>query len=146
MLYILQSLTDKFVNYLEQDPVRPNIPIEKRLGNNKDIFMLIDNEEVKAITCVSYQQQIPNNETALFDALDPEVVVFYTIWSYQPGSGRQLIYDTVKHIQHTKPYIKRFVTLSPKTEMARKFHLKNGALVYKENIDTVNYEYVLATA
>ena len=42
MLYRLQSLTDKFVNYLEQDPVRPNIPIEKRLGNNKDIFMLID--------------------------------------------------------------------------------------------------------
>lgn len=146
MLYILQSLTDKFVNYLEQDPVRPNIPIEKRLGNNKDIFMLIDNEEVRAITCVSYQQQIPNNEIALFDALDPEVVVFYTIWSYQPGSGRQLIYDTVKHIQHTKPYIKRFVTLSPKTEMARKFHLKNGAMVYKENIDTVNYEYVLVTA
>jgi hypothetical protein len=33
------------------------------------------------------------------------------------------------------------VTLSPKTEMARKFHLKNGAEVFRENPDTVNYLY-----
>ena len=25
--------------------------------------------------------------------------------------------------------------------MARRFHLKNGAIVFRENIDTVNYEY-----
>jgi hypothetical protein len=33
------------------------------------------------------------------------------------------------------------VTLSPKTEMARRFHLKNGAGVYRENSTTVNYIY-----
>jgi hypothetical protein len=39
-------------------------------------------------------------------------------------------------------YIKRFVTLSPKTEMAKRFHLKNGAIVFRENEETVNYEYI----
>jgi hypothetical protein len=33
------------------------------------------------------------------------------------------------------------VTLSPKTDMARKFHLKNGAKIFRENEETVNYEY-----
>jgi hypothetical protein len=33
------------------------------------------------------------------------------------------------------------VTLSPKTEMARRFHLKNGAIIFRENIETINYEY-----
>ena len=39
------------------------------------------------------------------------------------------------------PHIKRFVTLSPKTEMAKKFHLRNGATELQENETTVNFEY-----
>jgi hypothetical protein len=31
--------------------------------------------------------------------------------------------------------------LSPKTEMARKFHMKNGAVELQENDTTINYEY-----
>jgi hypothetical protein len=26
--------------------------------------------------------------------------------------------------------------------MARRFHLKNGAIILRENIDTTNYEYI----
>jgi hypothetical protein len=37
------------------------------------------------------------------------------------------------------------VTLSPKTNLARRFHLKNGAIVFRENIDTTNYEYLTET-
>jgi hypothetical protein len=33
------------------------------------------------------------------------------------------------------------VTLSPKTEMARRFHLKNGASELRENSNTINYIY-----
>jgi hypothetical protein len=25
--------------------------------------------------------------------------------------------------------------------MARRFHLKNGAIIFRENIETINYEY-----
>ena len=67
--------------------------------------------------------------------------IFYTIWSYKPGAGRQLIFDSVQYIKSNKPNISRFVTLSPKTEMARRFHLKNGAIIFRENIESINYEY-----
>jgi hypothetical protein len=29
----------------------------------------------------------------------------------------------------------------PSTNLARRFHLKNGAIVFRENIETINYEY-----
>jgi len=32
--------------------------------------------------------------------------------------------------------------LSPPTEMARRFHHKNGAVTLRTNEETVNYEYV----
>jgi hypothetical protein len=125
--------------------VRPNIPHTSRIGDNKDIFVFRDeNDTVKAITCVSYQKTIPTTEQELFEMCDePSTAVFYTIWSYAPGAGRQLIFDAVKHIKEQKKSIDTFVTLSPKTEMARRFHLKNGAKVYRDNTETVNYQYLV---
>ena len=143
MLHLIKDIADSFFNFITQDPVRPSIPFAKRVGPNRDVFVLKDEEQVKAITCVSYQDSIPSAEQDLFAESDrPTVAVFYTIWSYAPGAGRQLIFDSVKHIQNEQTNIQRFVTLSPKTELAKRFHLKNGACVYKENTETVNYEYL----
>lgn len=144
MLHLIKNSADKFFELISQDPVRPSIPQADRVGNNKDIFLIRDDEDnVKAITCVSYQRSVPTLETELFENCDkPEVAVFYTIWSYAPGAGRQLIFDAVKHIRENQKTINRFVTLSPKTEMARRFHIKNGAIVFRDNQETVNYEYI----
>ena len=143
MLYLIKSFTDSVMSMLSEDPVRPHIPHVDRVGDNKDIFVYRDeNDTVKAITCVSYQATIPTKESELFEQCDnPTIAIFYTIWSYAPGAGRKLIFDAVKHIKENDPSIQRFITLSPKTEMAKRFHLKNGAGVYRENLDTVNYEY-----
>jgi hypothetical protein len=143
MLHLIESLTDKFFELIYQDPVRPNVPHVDRLGANKDIFVFRDEDDkVKAITCVSYQSSIPTKESELFETTDnPSIAVFYTIWSYVPGAGRALIFDAVRHIKETRPEITRFITLSPKTELAKRFHTKNGAGVYRENDETVNYEY-----
>ena len=143
MLHLIESLTDKFFELIYQDPVRPNVPHVDRIGANKDIFVFRDEDgKVKAITCVSYQSSIPTKESELFETTDsPSIAVFYTIWSYVPGAGRALIFDAVRHIKESKPEITRFITLSPKTEMAKRFHTKNGAGVYRENDETVNYEY-----
>jgi uncharacterized protein YuzE len=143
MLHLIESLTDKFFELIYQDPVRPNVPHVDRIGANKDIFVFRDEDDkVKAITCVSYQSSIPTKESELFETTDsPSIAVFYTIWSYVPGAGRALIFDAVRHIKESKPEITRFITLSPKTEMAKRFHTKNGAGVYRENDETVNYEY-----
>ena len=145
MLHLIRSVTDSLISLLSDDPVRPTIPQTVRVGNNRDIFVLRNpDDSAQAITCVSYQNRIPTAEHELFEPADaPDVAVFYTIWSYQPGAGRTLIFDAVRHIREHKSSIQRFVTLSPPTEMARRFHLKNGALVLRTNSETVNYEYVV---
>ena len=144
MLHLIQNSNDDLFDYLTQDPVRPTIPTLARIGDNKDIFVLRSLDKVQAITCVSYQDSIPRSESDLFCTQDqPWCAIFYTIWSYQSGSGRDLIFQSVEHISKTKPTIKRFLTLSPKTDMAQKFHLKNGATIFRENVDTVNYEYII---
>lgn len=142
MLYLIKDFADNLLKFICEDPVRPHIPDVERVGKNKDIFVSREDEKVNAITCVSYQTTIPVNESELFEQSDdPTVAVFYTIWSYKPGEGRKLIIDSVQYIQQNRKNIKKFVTLSPKTEMARKFHLNNGAIVLRENIESVNYEY-----
>lgn len=145
MLYLIKSITDEFFDRLTEDPVRPNIPNDIRVGNNRDVFVLKgEDNSVKAITCVSYQDQLPKTETELFNVdHEPNVAIFYTIWSYKPGAGRDLILTTVNYIKSNKPNINRFITLSPTTEIARRFHLKNGAVVFRDNQETVNYEYVI---
>jgi hypothetical protein len=144
MIRTIKELTDKFFECLMDDPVRPNIPHVDRIGKNRDIFVFRnEQDEVKAMTCVSYQNTIPTKESELFEICDtPDVAVFYTIWSYAPGAGRTLIFDAVKSIKENNPDIKRFVTLSPKTDLAKRFHTRNGAIVFRENEDTVNYEYL----
>ena len=144
MLHLIKSNSDQFFDLLTQDPVRPNIPTDFRIGDNRDIFVL-KNEDgtVRAITCVSYQDEIPSTEVELFNGqVEPTVAIFYTIWSYVPGAGRALIFNAVDYIKQNKPSITRFITLSPPTEMARRFHTKNGAVVFRTNTETVNYEYV----
>ena len=60
MLYLIKSFTDSVMGMLNEDPVRPHIPHVDRVGDNKDIFVLRDpDDKVKAITCVSYQTEIP---------------------------------------------------------------------------------------
>jgi hypothetical protein len=149
MLHLITSDTDNYFNFLREDPVRPSIPTLNRIGQNRDIFVLRDNDGdggAKAITCVSYQDSVPTTEQELFTVnSEPNVAIFYTIWSYAPGAGRTLIFNAVAHIKEHKPNIKRFVTLSPLTDMARKFHIKNGAAVFRSNEQTVNYEYILVS-
>lgn len=143
MLHLIKDLADDLINFLIDDPVRPEIPKDIRVGKNKDIFVSKESDNVTAITCVSYQHSIPEDVSDLFETCnEPDVAVFYTIWSYKPGAGRNLILESVKHIRETNTSIKRFVTLSPKTEVARKFHLRNGACVFRENTATINYEYL----
>ena len=143
MLYTIKNINDQFANFINDDPVRGHIPVDSRLGMGRDVFVSTNDNQVTAVTCVSYQRSVPETESELFETVDkPDVVVFYTIWSYAAGAGRQLIFDAVRHIQQHQPTVRRFVTLSPQTDMARRFHLKNGAVVFRENPTSVNYEYV----
>lgn len=144
MLYIIQTVTDPLVRLVADDPVRPEIPLEFRVGPTSEIFVLQDAEtfEPLAAVCVAYRDTVPSNVVELAAAVeDPRVAVFYTIWSYRAGAGRKLITAARRWIIENRPHIKEFVTLSPPTEMARIFHIRNGAEVFRVNLDSVNYLY-----
>jgi hypothetical protein len=142
MLHTITSITDEIVNLLKDDPVRPEIPATERVNQNSRIYMLKDGDQTKAITCVKFLDNIPEAVDDLAELVgSATTAVFYTIWSYAAGAGRELIVEAQKSIKEEFPGINTYVTLSPKTEMARRFHLKNGAGVYRENSTTVNYIY-----
>ena len=148
MLTFITDITNPIIEFLKDDPVRPEIPAEFRVSENRFISSIVDGEDPKAIVCVSLCDQVPASVAELAqDALMPNTAIFYTIWSYAPGAGKELLVKTVEEIKQQFPNITRFVTLSPKSEMARRFHLKNGAEIFRENADTMNYEYkVIDTA
>ena len=144
MIYNVVDLTDPYALYLKDDPVRPHIPHESRFGENKAVLALVKDERVTAMVCSKFTDRVPATEQELIEntSSTPTIAVFYTIWSYDAGAGRQLILEALRYVKANLPTVTRFITLSPPTEMARKFHLKNGANVFRVNEDSVNYEYI----
>jgi hypothetical protein len=136
-------MQDELTALIKDDPVRPEIPLEQRVNQFSEIFVLASEEgEPEAVTCVKFLGSIPERVEDLADlAVNTNTAVFYTIWSYAAGAGRKLIEQAQAKIREERPEVNTFVTLSPKTEMAKRFHLKNGAEIYRENPDTVNYLY-----
>jgi hypothetical protein len=142
MLYTITNITEDIVRLIKDDPVRPEIPVDRRINGNSRIYVLREGDQTQAVTCVKFLNSIPAAVDDLVDVVDAATTaVFYTIWSYAAGAGRTLIQEAQRSIETEFPGIQTYVTLSPKTEMARRFHLKNGAGVYRENSDTVNYIY-----
>lgn len=143
MLHVIRDLSDNLLTLIKDDPVRPELPPEFRVNETSEIYVLKnDNNEPVAVTCVKFLDRIPSAVDDLADvAVNTNTAVFYTIWSYAAGAGRQLIEQAQQSIRLAHPEVNTYVTLSPKTEMARRFHHKNGAETYRENQDTVNYLY-----
>ena len=144
MLHIISSSSDPLVQLIADDPVRPEIGIEFRVSESSEIIVAQDEYgKPTAVVCIVYRDSVPRSREELLEyaSYDPVVAVFYTIWSYVPGAGRKLIVAARKHIESSRPYIKKYVTLSPPTEMAKIFHLRNGAQVLNINADSVNYSY-----
>ncbi len=143
MLHIIRDLSDNLLPLIKDDPVRPEIPLEQRVNANSEIFVLKDeNDQPLAVTCVKFLDHIPAAVEDLAErAVHTNTAVFYTIWSYAAGAGRTLIEQAQAQIKQEHPEVDCYVTLSPKTEMARRFHHKNGAETYRENPETVNYLY-----
>lgn len=128
-------------HFFDDDPVRPHLSKKYRTTDNKRSFALVRENEIdpSAIVCCAFCDSVPKDEKGLDNP--GNIAVFYTIWSYTPGAGSELVNDIVTYIKRNFPQTNRFVTLSPQTKMAEKFHLRNGAKVLQTNKKTVNYEY-----
>ena len=129
---------------LLDDPVRPGIWPEERVSFTRDVWALIEDKQVAAILCLAYMNNIPTTEEELMsrsDILVYDNAILYSIWSYHKGAGSKLVREYLEWVRIPDSPIKRVVTMSPKTEMARNFHYKNGARLLQTNAETVNYEY-----
>lgn len=143
MLHFIRDISHKLLEFIKDDPVRPEIPTEYRVSNGRMVAALAEKEDdPDAMVCVSFHDFVPQDVKDLDNTAQvPTTAIFYTIWSYKSGKGKELLIEAVKGIQEQYPSVTRFVTLSPKTDVARRFHLKNGAIVFRENVESVNYEY-----
>jgi len=140
----LKELDILDADILKDDPVRPHISKADRLSDGRQVFVLENNGQISAVICVAYTNAVPKDEfeLAAYNAFDGTCAIFYTVWSYEKGAGREIIQKVSDHLMK-RGWIKRFVTLSPLTEMAEKFHLRNGAeLIYKGKT-CQNFEYFM---
>ena len=137
--------------FLKDDPVRPHIPMSWRVTQGREVYGLFEDqyaveapvnfEGPRAIICVAYTNGVALEERDLNNIEEPDTAMFYTVWSYDKGAGREIVLATQKHIQETKKHIFRFVTLSPLTVMAERFHLRNGAHFIRKGKKCQNFEY-----
>ena len=140
------------------DPVRPTIPVSWRIeGHHREVYFARLNDffemfpemiadSVGACLCLAYLQEIPTTEEELMTIPEgPEFAIFYSVWSNRKGQGKKIVNDVCKHLKKqmimSNRYT-RYVTMSPKTKMAKNFHLGNGALLLQENPLTYNFEYL----
>ena len=126
---------------IKDDPIRPELDLAWRLNKGREIYGFFD-PELKAVVCVAKMIDVPKDIYDLRESVGAgRVMVAYTLWSYEKGAGSKLIYGLKN--EAINQFMQRLVTLSPVTNMARNFHLKNGAVELQTNKRSRNFEYKL---
>jgi len=135
------------------DPVRPELSNEFRTSFGRKIYGVKYQGEIHAVMCFAFTNNIPKTVDEL-DLLSKDaflqsthrdqnvgkIAIAYTVWSKKKGGGKLIVKEVYKMIKKSN-HLNRLVTLSPLTEMARKFHLRNGAVELQVNDETQNFEY-----
>ena len=137
----------------EEDPVRPELSNEFRTGYGRKIFGVKYQGEIHAVMCFAYTNEIPKSvedlekmshdaylQSTLRGQNIGRIAIAYTVWSKKRGGGKLIAKEVFKKIKKSN-HLNRLITLSPLTEMATKFHSKNGAQLLQINENTQNFEY-----
>jgi gamma-glutamylcyclotransferase (GGCT)/AIG2-like uncharacterized protein YtfP len=137
----------------EEDPVRPELDNKFRTGFGRKIYGVEYKGEVHAVMCFAYTNEIPKSvdeleklstdaflQSAMRDQSGGQIAIAYTVWSKKKGGGKLIVKEVFKKIKKSN-HLNRLVTLSPLTEMATNFHVKNGAKLIQINETTQNFEY-----
>ena len=136
-----------------EDPVRPELDNIFRRSYGRKIFGVKYGGEIHAVMCFAYTNQIPKSideldkfshdaflQSAQRDQKVGQIAIAYTVWSKKKGGGKLIVKEVFKKIKKSN-HLNRLITLSPLTEMASKFHTKNGAKLIQINETTQNFEY-----
>ena len=136
-----------------EDPVRPELDVSFRRNYGRKIYGVKYKKEIHAVMCFAYTNEIPRNVEEL-DKFSQDahlqsthrgqnvgqIAIAYTVWSKKKGGGKLIVKEVFKKIKKSN-HLNRLVTLSPLTDMARNFHLRNGAYELQVNDETQNFEY-----
>ena len=138
---------------VEEDPVRPELDNEFRTGFGRKIYGVEYQGEIHAVMCFAYTNEIPKSvdeleklstdaflQGAMRDQKGGKIAIAYTVWSKKKGGGKLIVKEVFKKIKKSN-HLNRLVTLSPLTEMATNFHIRNGAKLIQINETTQNFEY-----
>jgi hypothetical protein len=139
---------------ITEDPVRPELSVEFRKSHGKRILGLKDEAgDTAAIICLAFANDVPAtveemalmahdayNQSILRGGLVGRIAIAYTVWAKKKGGGKHILNEVYKKFKR-EHHIDRLITLSPLTEMAERFHLKNGAKLLRRNETTQNFEY-----
>jgi len=139
---------------VKEDPVRPELDLKFRQTYGRKIFGLKDDVgEIAAIMCFAFTNEVPKTveemDTLSYDAalqsvhragVQGSIAIAYTVWAKKKGGGRAIVNEVYKMVKKSN-HLNRLVTLSPLTDMARNFHIKNGAKELQVNETTQNFEY-----
>ena len=136
-----------------EDPVRPELDNDFRTGYGRKIYGVKYKGEIHAVMCFAYTNMVPTSveeleklstdaflQSAMRDQNIGQIAIAYTVWSKKKGGGKLIVKEVFKKIKKSN-HLNRLVTLSPLTEMATKFHLRNGAKLLQVNEATQNFEY-----
>ena len=138
---------------ISKDPVRPELDNDFRTSYGRKIYGVKYKAEIHAVMCFAFTNKIPKTVKEL-DLLSKDaflqsaqrsqkigkIAIAYTVWSTKKGGGKLIVKEVFKVIKKSN-HLNRLVTLSPLTEMARNFHLRNGAEELQVNETTQNFEY-----
>ena len=145
---MLRKLTELNVGLIEDDPVRSPFLFGDARRRFQEPFLVygwIEDEDIQAVVCLAFAEFLPETEADLItianDTIAGDIIVPYSLWSYKQGAGSKLIQGLLELA--SKTHEPRVITMSPKTEMAEKFHTKNGAVILSVNEESVNYAYPL---
>ena len=139
---------------INEDPIRPELDVKFRTSYGRKIFGVKYKKEICAIMCFGFTNQIPKTinefdlmtrdahlQSASWRSKDiGKIAIAYTVWSKKKGGGKLIVKEVFKKIKKSN-HLNRLVTLSPLTEMARNFHLRNGAKELQVNEESQNFEY-----
>jgi len=137
-----------------EDPVRPELDLAFRQTYGRKIFGLKDDVgEIAAIMCFAFTDEVPKTVEEMdrmsYDSalkavhragVQGSIAIAYTVWAKKKGGGKAIVNEVYKMIKKSN-HLNRLVTLSPLTDMARRFHIKNGAKELQVNETTQNFEY-----
>jgi len=136
-----------------EDPVRPELDNIFRRSYGRKIYGVKYMGEIHAVMCFAYTNKIPKNveeldkfshdaflQSAQRDQNVGQIAIAYTVWSKKKGGGKLIVKEVFKKIKSSN-HLNRLITLSPLTDMATKFHSRNGAKLLRINETTQNFEY-----